>query len=192
MNPSRWTSVEHRFRTVPFVLFLLLAVGVFEKVDASPELFDQLCAGCHMNDSPTCAGCHNHRGELIANTDRAVYAPGQLVRVTLFGGTEPGWVRGILYDEEGNELDRAAGPTETGNDGSPDSVVFPIPFTAPAPLVAGSYTWRAAYYGVFQPVELTHDEEWTPVTVVVDTTTTHSWGTLKNRFRGGNGAIAAE
>ncbi len=182
VNPG--TRLSNLLKIVPIVVPLMVLGGFLETSDASPELFDQLCATCHRDDSPTCAGCHNHRGELTAATDRVFYAPGQLVRVTLSGGTEPGWVRGILYDEEENEIDRAAGPTETGDDGSPaDSVGFPVLLEAPAPLEAGTYTWRAAYYGVFHPVELTHDEEWTPVTVVVDTTTARSWGTVKAQFR---------
>ncbi|MCA9729889.1 MAG: hypothetical protein KC729_19555, partial [Candidatus Eisenbacteria bacterium] len=123
------------------------------------------------------------RGELAAGTDRPVYAPGQLVRVTLSGGTKPGWIRGILYDDEANELDRATGPTGTGDDGSAaDSVGFPVTLSAPAPAEPGSHTWRAAYYGVFQLIDLTHDEEWTPVTVVVDASS-YSWGRVKDRFR---------
>jgi hypothetical protein len=111
-----------------------------------------------------------------------------MVRVMLSGGAEPGWIRGILYDDEGNEIDRATGPTETGDDGSPaDSVGFPVPLAAPAPTAAGTYTWRAAYYGVFHLIELTHDEEWIPVTVMVDPfAASYTWGRLKARFRSGN------
>lgn len=184
MDTERWNHFMKPLRIVPIVMFLLVLGGLSESVVALPELFDQLCATCHLDDSPTCAGCHNHRGELAAGTDRAVYAPGQLVRVTLYGGSQPGWVRGILYDDEGNEIDRAAGPTESGDDGSPaDSVGFPVALAARAPLAAGTYTWRAAYYGVFHLLELTHDEEWTPVTVVVAASAPYSWGRVKEQFR---------
>ena len=165
----------------------LLATGISGSTYAIPELYDQLCASCHQDDSPTCAGCHNHRGEISASPDRSSYAPGEAVRVTLEGGLKPGWIRGILYDHEGTEIARATGPSGTGDDGVPaDSVAFPVVLSSTAPLEFGEYVWRAAYYGVYQFTEMAHGEDWVSLTIHVvdpDSVVQSSWGRLKERYR---------
>jgi hypothetical protein len=159
---------------------------------AIPELYDSLCASCHADDTPTCAACHNHHIELFVSTDRPSYLPGSPVTVTFSGGTEPGWIRALLYDSDGEELDRVTGPTGTGDDGtgpSPaDSLIIPVTLTAEAPSRSGAYTWRAAYYGVFSPQELTHLEIWAPVIVHVadpdrPSIVERRWAAIKDLFR---------
>lgn len=131
------------------VLVLGLALSIYgvQRIDAEPGFFDSDCAGCHSDDSPTCIGCHHHRGTLSASADKATYATGEAVTITLNGGSANGWMRGLLYDQDNVEVDRATGPTGTGDDGLGDFVRFPVTLQAPAPALPGDYTWRAGYFG---------------------------------------------
>ena len=110
--------------------------------------FSSKCAGCHTNDNPTCNGCHHHGTvNLSAVTDKATYGCGEQVTVTLSGGSKSGWIRALLFDQNGLEIARATGPTGAGDDGAPDPVVFPVVLSAPAPIGKGTYTWEAAWWG---------------------------------------------
>jgi len=79
---------------------------------------------------------------LTAATDKASYSPGETVSVTINGGYRSGWVRAILYDQNGAELARSTGPATMGGGSS-----FPIILSGPAPSAPGSYTFTAAWYG---------------------------------------------
>lgn len=111
------------------------------------------CAPCHSSatTASTCAGCHAHGTHssssksdvnLKATTDKTNYAPGETVSVTITGGYRSGWVRAILYDQNGTEVKRSTGPTGMGGGTS-----FPIVLTALASAAAGTYTSKAAWYG---------------------------------------------
>ncbi len=155
-----------------------------------PELYESACASCHVDDTPTCAGCHNHHLELVATPDALVHRPGEPISVALSGALLPGWIRAVLYDDAGTELDRVTGPTGTGDDGTgpavADSIVVPAVLTATAPLEPGTYTWRAAYYGVFNIQDVTHQEQWVSVAITVaDTsrvTVGTTWGGVKGLY----------
>ncbi|MBK8231520.1 MAG: hypothetical protein IPK72_13255 [Candidatus Eisenbacteria bacterium] len=56
--------------------------------------------------------------------DKSSYQPGEAVVVTLTGGSQSGWIRGLLYDAQNTELDRKSGPTGTGDDSQGGAVTF--------------------------------------------------------------------
>ena len=126
-------------RTPVAVMFLLLVISftVFAggNAIAKPEFFGQNCAVCHFDDTATCNGCHKHGAtNLTATTDLDQYQPGQTVTVLFGGGSRDGWIRAILYDHLGLEIDRVTGPTGMGDDGIPSPVLeFPVLLSAPAP-----------------------------------------------------------
>jgi hypothetical protein len=179
-------------KILPSVLILLTVLLWTLPVQAFPSFFSQRCASCHSDDTPTCNGCHNHRGTLQAWTDQPEYEPGQLVTVTLDGGTQSGWIRAILYDENGIELVRATGPTGTGDDGQGNPVEFPVDLQAPAPADPGDYTWEAAWFGN-QNDASGHFEVRVPVTVHVTPPSAapdpgtrdrpDTWGRIKRFYR---------
>jgi hypothetical protein len=122
-------------------------------VNAFSSLYNANCADCHAPAPVSCAGCHAHGVhstsakndiDVIAMTDLLTYAPGETVTVSISGGYRDGWVRTILYDETGVEVNRSTGPTGLG-----DGPEFfgPIDLTAPAPTTPGTYTWTASWYG---------------------------------------------
>lgn len=178
-----------RHPTIGLILSVVLAGGSV----ATPELYDDRCLSCHVDDTPTCAGCHNHFPKLVATTDRDRYLPGDSVVVTVSGSAKPGWIRALLYDDFGTEIDRSTGPTGSGDDGTgpavEDSVIVPVLLASPAPDQPGTYVWRAAYFGVLDFQQTLHDERWTPVPVTVvasDSTTpvqTVTWAGVKDRYR---------
>jgi hypothetical protein len=135
---------------------------------AEPTFFNDRCASCHTDDEPSCVGCHFHNGNVTANTDQTVYNPGAIVTVTLTGGSRGGWVRGLLYDQNGNEIFRATGPTGTGDDGLGNPVTFPVTLQAPAPSSPGQYTWEAAWFGGATNGGGAHLEESDTVTFTVE------------------------
>ncbi len=134
----------------------VLAVGIFAAVlavlpvaaPAYQTYFSSKCAGCHNNDSATCNGCHHHGTvNLTAVADKTQYKCGETLAVTLDGGSKTGWIRAILYNQDGVEVARATGPTNTGDDGGTDIVAFPVTLVATAPVGKGVYTWQAAWWG---------------------------------------------
>ena len=111
------------------------------------------CVSCHAGEDTSCAGCHAHGTHsdsgkddinVVASTDKTTYAPGEDVTVSITGGYRAGWVRAILYDENGVEVARSSGSGGTGG-----GLEFPGPIvlTAPAPADPGLYTWEASWYG---------------------------------------------
>jgi hypothetical protein len=175
------------------VLAVLLLVGTPGVSLARSTYFAARCASCHDNDSTTCVGCHHHYGPLSAAADATEYAPGATVTVTLHGGTRGGWIRGLLYDENDAEIDRATGPTGKGDDGLPNPITFPVTLQAAAPTSAGTYTWHAAWFGGAENGGGSHLEERVPVSVtvvddntgVIDDTSgdTTTWGAVKSLFQ---------
>ena len=149
------------------VVFVLALITVASTSWARPTFFSNVCAACHTDDTPTCNACHEHRGTVTASADQAEYAPGELVTVTMNGGWESGWIRGLLYDQDDNEVDRATGPTGTGNDGQGNGVTFPVTLQAAAPMTPGQYTWQAAWFGSINNTGATHGEYRRPVTITV-------------------------
>lgn len=130
---------------------LLLAAAVlllsYSGAFAYSSYFNSMCADCHYDDSITCNGCHRHGDRYLnATTDKPSYQPGEKVVVTFSGGTQYGWIRGMLEDDEGIELDRKTGPTFSGNDGGVE-IEYPLEMTGFAPGLAGTYYWNAGYYG---------------------------------------------
>jgi hypothetical protein len=148
------------------VVALLAGLSV-ARTEAYSSYFTTDCAGCHShsNDTATCNGCHEHRGTLHATADQATYDPGATVTVTLTGGSQHGWIRGLLYDQNNHQIAIATGPTGTGDDGLGNPVVFPVRLQAPAPLAEGDYTWQAAWFGNNNGSG--HVENRTPVTIHV-------------------------
>jgi hypothetical protein len=115
---------------------------------AYPPYFTNNCAGCHSNDTATCNGCHHHGPKnLSATPDKVQYKCGETMAVTLNGGTEAGWIRAILYNQDGVEVARATGPTQAGDDSGTEIVEFPVVLVATAPVGIGVYTWEAAWWG---------------------------------------------
>jgi len=164
-----------RTREIAPAIGILLAVALLisilvPRAGAYSNYFTNQCASCHDDDTVTCNGCHAHRGTIHASAGASTYDPGATVTVTLTGGGKWGWIRGLLYDQNGTQVDIATGPTGTGDDGLGDPVVFPVTLQAPAPDAPGDYTWQAAFYGAYSGSN--HGELRTPVTIhVVDSAT---------------------
>ena len=101
--------MRHFHRRSSFVfsgLLVLVFCLVAPQAGAYPSFFESRCASCHADDSQSCDGCHEHRNSLSASTDHMTYDPGAIVNVTLEGGSRGGWVRGLLYDQNGTEIAR--------------------------------------------------------------------------------------
>ena len=130
-----------------FLLLFSIAAGP-QTALAHPNFFSSLCSGCHNNDNATCNGCHHHGTVgLSATPNKSSYACGEQVTVTLTGGSQSGWIRALLYDQNDVEIARRSGPTGTGDDSQPNPVAFPVNLTANAPVGKGVYTWHAAWWG---------------------------------------------
>jgi hypothetical protein len=135
-----------------FAIALLAMAGLAERADAKSDYWTtQYCSACHYDDSTSCDGCHAHGVHtkvggsdinLTAVTDKTTYAPGETVNVTIDGGNKGGWVRAVLYDENGAEAARSEGPGGTGS-----GEEFFISLTATAPATPGTYTFSASWYG---------------------------------------------
>jgi hypothetical protein len=111
-----------------------------------PGFFENACAGCHFSAPATCDGCHRHGpGGLSGSTDKGSYTPGETVTITMTGGSRGGWIRALLYDQDGNEI----GLSSNGMAGDANSTYNSagIVFTAPAPGAPGAYQWEVAYFG---------------------------------------------
>jgi hypothetical protein len=133
-----------------FTLLFLLAASLFLLPILANNAFSQQdfytslgCDGCHTT-TPTCNGCHHHGPvSLSGTTNKNSYAPSETVSVTISGGDQSGWVRAILYDQNGAQV-----AISNGNDsGIGSSTNLPAILSAPAPSTPGNYTWQAAWYG---------------------------------------------
>jgi hypothetical protein len=94
-----------RHGTAGIVFIFLLACAPFALLapDAGAQsnfYVDRGCSGCHGTTPTTCNGCHHHGPSgLSATADKATYAPGEIVIVTLTGGRSSGatvgggWIR---------------------------------------------------------------------------------------------------
>jgi len=188
-----------RLRVLCFVFAyaaaLLVCAGMWTPAGAEPSFFSSRCASCHTDDSVTCDGCHNHRGSLSASADQAEYFPGDPVTIHFNGGQEHGWIRALLYDHTGAEIDRASGPTGTGDDGLGSPVVFPVSLHGTAPMEAGAYTWQTTWFGNSNDGGPNHGES-PRVNVVIHVVSNpaaapdpepnflyRSWGRIKEYFR---------
>ncbi len=139
-------------------LMCLAALSWAAEARAFETLYSQNCTACHtatVAPLVTCNGCHAHGTHasaatknainIAATTDKASYAPGETVTVTVNGGYRVGWVRVNLYDEAMLQLARSS--CTPGGMGGCDTSVFPATLTAPAPTTPGTYRWRAAWFG---------------------------------------------
>ena len=103
------------------------------------------CIDCHSAPTvATCNGCHHHGNvNLSASANKTSFTPGETVTVTLTGGSRSGWIGARLHDQTGAEIARSTG-NQSGMGGS---TTFPAVLSAPAPMTAGTYTWKMAYFG---------------------------------------------
>jgi len=131
-------------------IFVATGMGAFQfygtEALAKPEFFiDRGCSGCHSAPvTATCNGCHHHGNSgLSAATNKTSYAPGEMVTATLSGGSESGWIRAVLYDQNNVQLAISSGNAS----GMGNSTTFPAPLSAAAPTTPGIYTWQMAYFG---------------------------------------------
>ena len=140
MTFIRKTSVL-LFLTLAFTGMQLSGTDVF----AYSSYFSSNCAGCHASPVTTsCNGCHHHGARnLKGTTDKTSYTPGETVSVTISGGSQSGWIRAILYDQNNQQVAISGGNAS----GMGHSTTFPAVLTAPAPTTPGTYTWKAAWYG---------------------------------------------
>ncbi len=149
---------SHRYAKKGIVLFffLLFAASAFlaGRADAQSSFFSgRGCTSCHSAAGSTCKGCHFHgASNLRATPNKTTFAPGETVTVTFNGGSQSGWVRGILY-RDNVEVARSSGAGGMG--GGPS---LPITFTTPAPTAPGSYTYAAAWFGNTANNGSTHGE----------------------------------
>lgn len=150
-------------------LALLVALAaVPNTASAISSYFTANCAGCHGAPVVTsCNACHahgTHSGNagstvnIAGATNKASYAPGETVTVTMTGGHRTGWIRGYLYNQDMVQLAISTGPNGDGGGAG-----YPIVFTAPAPTAPGTYTWNVAWYGnEFDGAGAGFGPRWTP------------------------------
>ena len=156
MNPS----IGMRHGKAGIVVFFLLTCAAFAlwapNAHAQSTYFNDTtrgnCIQCHPASPTTCNGCHHHGPSgLNATTDKTTYAPGEAITVTFRGGRSSGatngaggWIRAILYDQNGVEVAQSTGPSGMGGGSG-----FPVTFTTvPAPAArTASYTFTAAWFG---------------------------------------------
>ena len=151
------------------LLSACLLVTWAPSANAFSNFFDTNCSGCH-GATPTCAGCHAHGTHpdnnkdsinVSATTDKAIYAPGETVTVSITGSYRAGWVRAKLWDQDCSVIgclsDGAVAVASNtcpscpvgvgGVDGATSEFPGPISLTQPAPNDPGIYTWSASWYG---------------------------------------------
>ncbi len=128
------------------------------------------CVNCHMAPVvASCNGCHSHGTHptsakstinVAGTTNKASYAPGETVTVTMTGGYKNGWFRATLFAPDGvTELARSTGTAS----GMGNSTTYPATLTAPAPTTPGTYTWVIAWYGnKYDASGAAFGAKWTP------------------------------
>jgi hypothetical protein len=145
--------------------FPLLTTKAFSQ---SGYYTSQGCSGCHLTTPTTCNGCHAHGTHpssakssinVAGATNKASYAPGETVSVTITGGYKSGWFRAVLLNQNSVEIARS-----TGNDsGMGSSTTYPATLSAPAPATPGTYTWKVGWYGnMYDKAGAAFGAGWTP------------------------------
>ena len=133
-----------------FILFFF-AMGLMAPLfwgsvaHAHSSYFTTYCTGCHSSATgATCNGCHHHGPvNLAGTTNKSSYTPGETVSVTITGGSQSGWFRAILYDQNNNQV-----AISNGNDsGMGHTTTYPAVLSAAAPTTPGTYTWKVAWFG---------------------------------------------
>ena len=135
----------------------------------SPPDGSTACSACH-GTTTSCAGCHAHGTHpdsnknsinVTATTDKAIYAPGETVTVSITGSYRSGWVRAKLWDQDCSVIgclsDGAVAVASNtcpscpvgvgGDDGITSEFPGPVVLTFPAPTNPGTVTWSASWYG---------------------------------------------
>ncbi|MGD0843495.1 MAG: hypothetical protein ABSA06_03905, partial [Geobacteraceae bacterium] len=161
--------------TASVLFFCAVALAGFQlwgtEAQAQSTYFTSMgCVNCHAAPvMATCNGCHSHGTHpssakstinVAGKTNKASYAPGETVTVTMTGGYRTGWFRATLFAPDGvTELARS-----TGNDsGMGNSATYPATLTAPAPTTPGTYTWVIAWYGnKYDASAAAFGANWTP------------------------------
>ncbi len=120
------------------VLGLIAAAALPSTASAVSSYYtSQGCSGCHGATPTTCNGCHQHGPSGLAGSLSATtLTPGQGFNVSVTAGSRSGWWRAAVLDAANNvvgQVSMTASGTAT------------VAVTAPA--TAGTYTWKAAWYG---------------------------------------------
>ena len=111
--------------------------------DVTKGVSGMSCADCHGTTS-SCNGCHGHGAygssaktviNIAGTTDKATYAPGETISVTITGGYRNGSFRAAVMDQGGAVLAQASNAS------------YPVTLTVAAPASAGKYGWNVAWYG---------------------------------------------
>jgi len=145
-----------------FIAFAAFAVWA-PQAHARSNFFDSTsdgdCASCHIGQDTSvndyCGVCHRHGVSTSSSgafnvqgtTNKASYAPGETVSVTISGGSRPSRARAVLYDQNQLELNRSSGTVPPDGDAPVNAPKWPVTLTAPAPTTPGTYTWSVAWYG---------------------------------------------
>ncbi|WP_226989252.1 hypothetical protein [Desulfuromonas sp. TF] len=132
------------------VLFLIaIAFVAFQfwgtEAQAYSSFYSSNCGSCHVAATTnTCNGCHHHGPKsLKGTTDKASYAPGETVSVTISGGNQKGWFRAVLYDQNNKQV----AISNDNASGFGHAATYPAVLSAAAPTTPGTYTWKAAWFG---------------------------------------------
>src|SRR5512133_637425 len=138
------------FFTMALGIIMLWSAGALAQ---SSYFTGQGCSGCHSSPVvATCNGCHGHGTHpssaktainVAGTTNKSTYAPGETVTVTITGGYRTGWIRAVLYNQNGVELARSSGH----DSGMGSSATYRATLSAPAPAAAGTDTWQVGWYG---------------------------------------------
>ena len=135
--------------TVSLFAALIILAASAATTEAKSSFYGDLCSRCHSGATVenTCDGCHKHGArDFTASTDKAVYAPGEDMTVTVDGGSRGGWVRVVLYDENGTEVARSTGPAGMGG-GEESSTNTGITFGLKASDSSGPHGISVAWWG---------------------------------------------
>jgi len=115
-------------------------------------------SNCHNASPITCNGCHAHGTRstiqssamnLVATTDKASYAPGDDISVTLTGGNSQvgstGWVRVKVYASNGTEL--VSNAANCPHNAASYTVICSLPVTLTTRAVAGMTSLYVGWMG---------------------------------------------
>ena len=145
LQSSRQGENMNRSRNTAFLIGAVLTIWG-NQAGAFPTYYTNYCAACHGPTPTTCNGCHSHGTHtdsahsdinVAGATDQSVYQVGDTVTVTITGGYRIGWIRGLLFDDNFNEIARV-------------SSEYPLTLAVPAPSTPGDYNWSVTWYGNYQ------------------------------------------